>query len=79
MTSENGNKSKVIKGIQNLADFYGISRPTIYRYMKMPYPLPGIKIDGQWLFHVENVDNWFKKITLQKPDLSDEDLSEINP
>ena len=73
---QNGNKSGVIKGIPKLAEFYGLSIPTIYKYMNLAYPLPGIKIDGQWLFHIENVDNWFKKITLQKPDLSGEKIPE---
>jgi hypothetical protein len=38
--------------------------------------LPGAKVDGQWIFYVENVDNWFKKVTLQKPDLSAENIPE---
>lgn len=84
MSSDNENVSKIIKGIPKLAEFYGLSVPTIRKYMSLPYPLPGVKIDGQWLFHIENVDAWFKKITLQNPKHSGidegyfEDLSE-NP
>jgi hypothetical protein len=47
--------------------------------MALPDPLPGIKIDGQWLFHLDNTDYWFKKLTNIPPKLSDKTIGENSP
>ena len=53
--------SRVIIGIQQMANYLGISRFKINDYIKAG--MPGCFISGKWHFHIENVDLWFRSLT----------------
>jgi phage terminase Nu1 subunit (DNA packaging protein) len=73
----NGNHSKVIIGISELAAILSVSEPTVKQYLKMG--MPGVKIGGAWHFHIENINLWFQKITAVKPDENFDLERAVNP
>ena len=68
------NNSKIIIGTERLANFLGVSRPTISTYVKMG--MPGNIIGGKWHFHLDLVNDWFKNkcYAQYKGDKEPEDL-----
>ena len=57
-------KSRVLIGIPSLCAYLSVSRPTIYKYLKRG--MPGIRIDGTWHFHADHVEEFFRRLTIQK-------------
>ena len=69
-------RTGVIVGIPNLAEYLNVSRQTVYRYLSLG--MPGNKIGDTWHFHSENVELWFKKNTMAiRKDLLEEIKSGI--
>ena len=64
--NRNGNKSGLIIGINPLAQFLGVSEPTVYEYLKMG--MPGQKIRGNWHFHKIHIEAFFMALTKSRPD-----------
>ncbi len=70
-------KSRVLIGIPSLCAYLSVSRMTIYKYLRRG--MPGIRIDGTWHFHADHVEEFFRRLTIQKElvktpdDLQDED------
>jgi hypothetical protein len=57
-------RSEVIIGIETVAGFLGVSRNTVYGYLRMG--MPGVRINGLWHFHAANVDGWFRAVTAKR-------------
>jgi excisionase family DNA binding protein len=55
------NGSKLIIGIEKLAEELGVSKPTISQYIKLGMPCG--RVGTRWHFHLENVDKWLMKLT----------------
>lgn len=73
MGNENG--CKVVFGLGRMADKLEISRGTLGNYIKRG--LPARKIEGLWVFHLDNVYLWFQKATLGKNEnLTESDFNE---
>ena len=52
------NGQKLILGIENLANYLNVSKPTINQYIKLGMPCG--RVGNRWHFHSENVDRWIK-------------------
>ena len=48
----------IIFGISSLEGWLGISRPVIYDLIKLG--LPCDKLNKTWVFHKDNINDWFK-------------------
>jgi len=67
----NDQKTGVIIGIPNMAEYLSVSRQTIYRYMGLG--MPGNKINDTWHFHIKNVEEWFQiKTAVIRKDMVEE-------
>lgn len=53
------NNCRIVIGLDSLANYLRVSRPTISSYIKMG--MPGNLIGSRWHFHLDLVDSWFKK------------------
>ena len=60
------NSTGLIIGIPKLAEYLKCSVPTVYKYIKLG--LPGERVDGQWHFHIENIERFWKDTTNKKQD-----------
>jgi excisionase family DNA binding protein len=52
------NGNKLIIGIEKLADYLGVSKPTVSAYIQLGMPCG--RVGNRWHFHLENVDRWLK-------------------
>ena len=64
-------KSRVLIGLASLCSYLGVTRPTIYKYLRMG--MPGIRVAGVWHFHADHVEEFFRRLTIQKEQLGSED------
>ena len=55
----NQNGNKIIIGLERFAKHLKVSKPTVSMYIKMG--MPANIIGGKWHFHLDLVDQWFKK------------------
>jgi len=55
------NDSNIIKGLQDLADYLKMTRPTAVKYIDAG--LPCWYFNSTYHFHKENVDRFFKAVT----------------
>jgi hypothetical protein len=53
--------SKLIIGIDALADRLNVSRQLVSQYIKLGMPCGRVGV--KWHFHIENVDRWLMRIT----------------
>lgn len=68
-------KSRVLIGLASLCSYLGVTRPTIYKYLKMG--MPGVRIQGTWHFHADHVEEFFRRLTIQKEKIGgEEELNE---
>ena len=68
-------KSRVLIGLASLCSYLGVTRPTIYKYLRMG--MPGVRIAGTWHFHADHVEEFFRRLTIQKEKIdSEHDLDE---
>ena len=49
-----------ILDVPTLAEFMGVCKMTIYRYMKLKDPLPGHKAKGKIFFFKTDVEKWLR-------------------
>lgn len=61
------NGSKLLIGIPNIIKHWDMSEYRFRQFLSMG--MPAVIINGQWYVHVENVENWFKKITFSQVEL----------
>lgn len=52
---------KVLKSRDEIREHYGLSRTAFDKFISMG--MPARIIDGKWYAHVDNIDQFFKKIT----------------
>jgi len=64
-------KSRVLIGLASLCSYLGVSRPTVYKYLQIG--MPGRRIAGVWHFHADHVEEFFRRLTIQKEQLGSED------
>lgn len=57
-------KSRVLIGLASLCSYLGVTKPTIYKYLRMG--MPGVRIAGTWHFHADHVEEFFRRLTIQK-------------
>ena len=55
---------KLLIGVQAILDYLQISEPTFRKFVGMG--LPAVVIDRRWYAHTDNLDAFFKKITLAR-------------
>lgn len=68
-------RSRVLIGLASLCSYLGVTRPTIYKYLRMG--MPGIRVAGVWHFHADHVEEFFRRLTIQKEAIKGlEDLQE---
>ena len=59
-----GQKSRVLIGLASLCAYLGVTKPTIYKYLRLG--MPGVRIAGTWHFHADHVEEFFRRLTIQK-------------
>lgn len=89
----NDNTSKkLLIGAKVISAYLNISKPTFYKFVREGFTLPGGKrirlpatvIDKKWYAHADNLDEFFKLVTLSPvqeiPDENeeDDDMSDFN-
>ena len=47
--------------VDEIAEYLGIKRDTIYKWIDKKENFPAIKVGSLWKFKKEEVDNWVKK------------------
>lgn len=57
-------KSRVLIGLASLCAYLGVTKPTIYKYLKLG--MPGVRIGGTWHFHADHVEEFFRRQTIQR-------------
>lgn len=66
----------ILKGAEgkgSIGEYLGVSKPTVYKYIKMG--MPSTLIFGTLYSHALNIEEWFKMITRRQiKDLPDEDV-----
>jgi len=55
------NGAKLVIGIENLAEALGVTKPTVYQYIKLGMPCN--RIGNRFHFHLDNVNLWLIAIT----------------
>jgi len=58
----NKDQKKILIGCEQIMAHIGVSRPLFYDFLKKG--MPARLINNRWYAHVDNLDNFFKKITL---------------
>lgn len=53
------NNCRIVIGLESLANYLNVSRPTVSSYIKMG--MPGNLIGSRWHFHLDLINDWFKK------------------
>lgn len=62
----NNNGCRIMIGLQTMAGYLNVSKPTVSSYIKMG--MPGNLIGNRWHFHLDHVDKWFKTLCATKYD-----------
>jgi hypothetical protein len=52
----------LLHGVDSIADWCGISKEFFYILVKK-YKLPATKIEGKWIAHKKNLDDYFQVVT----------------
>ena len=55
---------KILKGTEgpgSIGEFLGVSRGTVYKYIKIGMPVE--LIFGAYHAHTDNIEEWFKRVT----------------
>ena len=67
-------KSRVLIGLASVCDFLGVTRPTIYQYLRLG--MPGARIAGVWHFHSDHIEEFFRRKTMRIDVVNPDDLKE---
>ena len=67
-------KSRVLIGLASVCDFLGVTRPTIYQYLKLG--MPGAKLAGTWHFHIDHIEEFFRRKTMRIDVVNPDDLKD---
>jgi len=54
---------KILKGIKEIAAALDISPPTVMNLIKKG--MPAIQINGVWYAHIENIEEWFRRVSMK--------------
>ena len=58
----NKNQKKILIGREEIISYIGVSRQLFYDFISKG--MPARIINNRWYAHTDNLDNYFKKITL---------------
>ena len=73
MSAPNGT-GKLLVGIEKITKYLDIGRPAFHEFRKSRPPMPVRFFNGRWIAHRDNLDEYFRRITLA--DSSTIDLDE---
>lgn len=69
--------AKILTGKKELASFLDLSEPTIDNLISFGMPVG--MINGRIFAHIENIENWFKLLTMRKTLSMDNGNVKIKP
>lgn len=60
-----GHRNQLIQGMNDICDHFKLGRDQFFMFVGLGMPIR--KINNRWYGHIENIDLWFKKITIGPP------------
>jgi len=68
------NNNRLLKSSQEIMEAYDLSRPAFQKFIGLG--LPARRIDGKWYAHMDNIDDFFRKLTRVSTRIVPEDVAE---
>ena len=72
----NDNSCKILIGLDSILKHLQLSEPTFKKFITMG--MPAVVISGRWYAHVDNLDDYFRRITKFRQDYIPGEAENIN-
>lgn len=64
MGSNGNHTGKLLVGIGKITKYLDIGKPMFHEFRKSRPPMPVRFLNGRWIAHQDNLDEYFRRITL---------------
>lgn len=60
----------ILVGLKEITEYVGVTKLTLYNLVKTGFP--ATTINGKWYAHINNIEKYFERVTMIRPNSIDE-------